>query len=120
MEVRVYTILVGRGGEVPMPVQMRDPFTLGGDAPNGAGPGGRGRRAAEAHRGAQTGGEPFFSATDSASPRRIFERIDRLEKSEIKLTAYRALPRAVPALAARGGRPARPASAVPVRPRRCG
>ena len=27
MEVRVYTILVGRGGRVPMPVQVQDPFT---------------------------------------------------------------------------------------------
>src|SRR5262245_40112826 len=27
MEVRVYTILVGRGGRVPMPVPVQDPFT---------------------------------------------------------------------------------------------
>ena len=27
MEVRVYTVLVGRGGQVPMPVQVQDPFT---------------------------------------------------------------------------------------------
>ena len=27
MEVRVYTILVGRGGRVPMPVRAQDPFT---------------------------------------------------------------------------------------------
>ena len=27
MEVRVYTVLVGRGGEVPMPVRLKDPST---------------------------------------------------------------------------------------------
>src|SRR5437867_629894 len=36
----------------------------------------------------RTGGE-FFRATDSASLRHIFDRIDQLEKSEIKLSAYR-------------------------------
>lgn len=87
LEVRVYTIGVGRGGRVPMPVTVQDPLT--------------GRlvkqtlpveveideellkRIAE-----RTGGE-FFRATDQTSLRGIFERIDRLEKSEIKLTAYR-------------------------------
>jgi Ca-activated chloride channel family protein len=87
MEVRVYTIGVGRGGEVPMPVRARDPVT--GDV----------REytvmteveideellKAIAER---TGGE-FFRATDSGSLRRIFDRIDKLEKSEIKMSAYR-------------------------------
>jgi Ca-activated chloride channel family protein len=36
----------------------------------------------------RTGGE-FFRATDSGSLRRIFDRIDKLEKSEIKMSAYR-------------------------------
>ena len=36
----------------------------------------------------RTGGE-FFRATDPASLRQIFDRIDQLEKSEIKLAAYR-------------------------------
>jgi Ca-activated chloride channel homolog len=35
----------------------------------------------------QTGGE-FFRATDSGSLRRIFDRIDKLEKSEIRLSTY--------------------------------
>jgi Ca-activated chloride channel family protein len=87
LEVRVYTILVGRGGEVPMPVQVRDPDT--------------GKVLKKTLRvqvdidpalleriAQETGGE-FFRATDSASLHRIFERIDALEKSEIKLTAYR-------------------------------
>jgi Ca-activated chloride channel family protein len=87
MEVRVYTIGVGRGGEVPMPVRARDPAT------------GEVREytvmteveideellKAIAER---TGGE-FFRATDSGSLRRIFDRIDKLEKSEIKTSAYR-------------------------------
>ena len=87
MEVRVYTVLVGRGGQVPMPMQVQDPFT--------------GRitqrtmmTEVEIDEGLlkriadRTGGE-FFRATDSASLRNIFDRIDRLEKSEIKLSAYR-------------------------------
>jgi Ca-activated chloride channel family protein len=87
MEVRVYTVGVGRGGEVPMPVKVRDPFT--------------GQtvermittevqidlelleRIAE-----RTGGE-FFRATDPDSLRQIFARIDELEKSEIESQAFR-------------------------------
>ena len=87
MEVRVYTIGVGRGGQVPMPQQVQDPFT------------GRVytrtvmtevqideellKKIAD-----RTGGE-FFRATDSQSLRNIFDRIDRLEKSEIKLSSFR-------------------------------
>ncbi len=87
MEVRVYTILVGRGGRVPMPVQTRDPFTgqvvtetvladvnVNPDLL---------KRIAD-----RTGGE-FYRAEDSAGLRQIFDRIDRLEKSEIKTAAYR-------------------------------
>ena len=87
MEVRVYTVGVGRGGQVPMPVRTRDPFTgqivertvttevqidedlLG--------------RIAD-----RTGGE-FFRATDPESLRQIFARIDELEKSEIEHQAFR-------------------------------
>ena len=87
MDVRVYTIGVGRGGEVPMPMKVQDPFT-----------GQITRRTMmtevlvdEALLGRiarRTGGE-FFRATDPASLRNIFDRIDRLEKSEIKLSSYR-------------------------------
>jgi Ca-activated chloride channel family protein len=86
MEVRVYTIGVGRQGTAPMPVQVRDPFTgqtetrrvpmevqIDEDLM---------RRIAQ-----RTGGE-YFRATDTDSLKAIFDRIDRLEKSEIKLTAY--------------------------------
>jgi Ca-activated chloride channel family protein len=87
MEVRVYTICVGRGGLVPMPAQVRDPFT------------GRVTRrtmmtevqideALLKQIAGRTGGE-FFRATDPASLRNIFDRIDRLETSEIKLSSYR-------------------------------
>jgi Ca-activated chloride channel family protein len=87
MEVRVYTVGVGRGGEVPMPVQVRDPFTgqvverivttevqIDEELLE---------RIAE-----RTGGE-FFRATDPESLRRIFARIDELEKSEIEHQAFR-------------------------------
>jgi Ca-activated chloride channel family protein len=87
MEVRVYTVLVGRGGRVPMPMQARDPFTgqitrqtvmteVQIDE-------GLLERIAD-----RTGGE-FFRATDAVSLHNIFDRIDRLEKSEIKLSSYR-------------------------------
>lgn len=87
MEVRVYTIGVGKGGEVPMPVRVQDPFSgqvvkrtvmtevqIDEDLL---------KKIAE-----RTGGE-FFRATDSTSLRNIFDRIDALEKSDIKLSAYR-------------------------------
>ncbi len=87
MEVRVYTIGVGRGGRVPIPVMVRDPFT------------GQLTRRTVAMEvdidenllksiAARTNGE-FFRATDPSSLRSIFERIDKLEKSEIRLTAFK-------------------------------
>ncbi len=87
MQVRVYTIGVGRGGRVPIPVMVRDPFT-----------GQLTRRTVPMEvdidenllKGiaTRTNGE-FFRATDSSSLRSIFERIDKLEKSEIRLTAFK-------------------------------
>jgi Ca-activated chloride channel family protein len=86
MEVRVYTIGVGRGGQVPMPMQLRDPLgravtqtaLVQVDIDEGLL-----KRIAD-----RTGGE-FFRATDAGSLKAIFDRIDRLEKSEIKFSAYR-------------------------------
>ena len=87
MDVRVYTILVGRGGRVPIPQRVQDPFT--GEI--------RTQTVMEEvqidedllRRIADRTGAEFFRATDSASLRSVFDRIDRLEKSEIKLSAYR-------------------------------
>lgn len=87
MEVRVYTVCVGRGGRVPMPVQVQDPLTgrvtkrtvpmeVEVDEPLL-------KTIAE-----KTGGE-FFRAQDEESLRQIFDRIDKLEKTEIKLTSER-------------------------------
>ena len=87
MEVRVYTVLVGRGGQVPMPVRVQDPLTgqivkrtmaMEVDVDEGLM-----KRIAE-----RTGGESY-RATDPDSLRTIFDRIDRLEKTEIKHTAFR-------------------------------
>ena len=87
MDVRVYTILVGRGGRVPMPVKVQNPFTgeLGEQVVMTEVQIDEGllQRIAE-----RTGGE-FFRATDPESLRQIFDRIDRLEKSEIKSAAFR-------------------------------
>ncbi len=87
MDVRVYTVGVGRGGEVPMPVRTRDPFT--------------GRIVERTvttevqideellEEIAQRTGAEFFRATDPESLRQIFARIDELEKSEIEHRAFR-------------------------------
>jgi Ca-activated chloride channel family protein len=87
MEVRVYTIGVGREGEVPLPVQERDPFT-----------GALVKRTVQVEVkfdeallqgiASQTGGE-YFRASDPAALRGVFEKVDQLERSEIKLTSYR-------------------------------
>ena len=103
MEVRVYTVLVGTGGQVPMPVRVRDPFsgqiveqTVMTEVQIDEEPAASGSRSGP-------GGE-FFRATDSASLRNIFDRIDKLEKSEIKQTAYRRYRELLPAVPARRGR----------------
>ena len=86
MGVRVYTVGVGKGGVVPVPVKARDSFT--GAVVTRVMP-----MEVDIDEGllkmiaTRTGGE-FFRATDSASMRMIFDRIDQLEKSEIKLTKY--------------------------------
>ncbi len=86
MGVRVYTVGVGKGGVVPVPVRVRDDFT--GAVVTRVMP-----MQVDIDEGllkmiaTRTGAE-FFRATDSASMRVIFDRIDRLEKSEIKLTSY--------------------------------
>jgi len=86
MGVRVYTVGVGRGGIVPVPVKVRDSLT-------GAVVTRVMQTQVDIDEGllktiaARTGGE-FFRATDSASMRVVFDRIDQLEKSEIKLTKY--------------------------------
>jgi Ca-activated chloride channel family protein len=86
MQVRVYTIGVGREGLVPMPVRARDPRT---------------GQVVEEFRmqesdldetlleqiAERTGGE-FFRAQDSESLQRIFAEIDRLERSEIQFRRY--------------------------------
>jgi Ca-activated chloride channel family protein len=90
MDVRVYTIGVGREGPVPVPTRMRNPLTgetveklMMTDDPAYKPDEGLLKRIAE-----RTDGE-FFRATDSESLRKIFDTIDRLEKSEIHLHAYR-------------------------------
>jgi Ca-activated chloride channel family protein len=87
MEVRVYTILVGRGGRVPMPVRARDPFT-GGVVTETVMADVKVNPELLQRIAERTGGE-FFRAEDTAALRQVFERVDRLEKSEIKTAAYR-------------------------------
>ena len=100
LQVRVYTIGVGREGEVPMPVRVRDPFTgavversvpmeVKFDEPLL-------KRIAE-----QTGGD-YFRASDPAGLRAVFGQIDRLEKSEIKQRSFRRYRELYPPILASG------------------
>jgi Ca-activated chloride channel homolog len=87
MEIRVYTVGVGRGGQVPMPVQVQDPFT--GRITSRTMPVEVEIDEALLKRIADRTGGEFFRATDAGSLRGIFDRIDHLEKSEIKLATFR-------------------------------
>jgi Ca-activated chloride channel homolog len=87
MQVRVYTIGVGRGGQVPMPVQAQDPFT-GQIVKRTALVEVQIDEALLQRIADRTGGE-FFRATDAGSLKAVFDRIDRLEKSEIRQNTYR-------------------------------
>lgn len=86
MQVRVYTIGVGRGGRVPITVRVRDEDT-------GAVTTRRIVTEVEMDEAllrtiASATGAEYFRATDSASLQTIFARIDALERSEIKLATY--------------------------------
>jgi Ca-activated chloride channel family protein len=87
MEVRTYTILVGRGGRVPLPVKVQNPVT-GETVRQTVMTEVQIDEALLKRIAERTGGE-FFRATDPESLRSIFDRIDKLEKSEIKVAAYR-------------------------------
>ncbi len=87
MGVKVYAVAVGRGGRVPIPVPVQDPFTgrvvtrtVMADAEV--------NEALLERVARRTEGE-FFRAEDAESLRRIFARIDQLEKSEMKVFIYR-------------------------------
>ena len=87
MEVKIYTVGVGKGGLAPIPVRAQDPFT--------------GRVVSRTvtmevpidedllKRIADRTGGAFFSATDASSFRDIFARIDALETSRIKSVSFR-------------------------------
>lgn len=87
MEVKIYTIGVGKGGVAPVPVRAQDPFT--------------GRIVSRTvnmevpidedllKRIAERTGGAFFSATDESSLRDIFARIDALETTRLKSISFR-------------------------------
>ncbi len=87
MEVKIYTVGVGKGGIAPIPVRAQDPFTgrIVSRTVNMEVPIDEGllKRIAE-----RTGGA-FFSATDESSFRDIFGRIDALETSRLKSISFR-------------------------------
>ncbi|MBX7184437.1 MAG: VWA domain-containing protein [Vicinamibacteria bacterium] len=87
MEVKIYTVGVGKGGIAPIPVRAQDPFT--------------GRVVQRTvnmevpideellKRIAERTGGAFFSATNESSFRDIFSRIDALETSRLKSVSFR-------------------------------
>ncbi len=87
MEVRIYTVGVGKGGIAPIPVRAQDPFT--------------GRIVSRTvsmevpidedllKRIAERTGGAFFSATNESNFRDIFSRIDALETSRLKSVSFR-------------------------------
>lgn len=87
MEVKIYTVGVGKGGIAPIPVRAQDPFT--------------GRVVSRTvnmevpideellKRIAERTGGAFFSATNESSFRDIFSRIDALETSRLKSVSFR-------------------------------
>lgn len=87
MEVKIYTVGVGKGGVAPVPVRAQDPFT--------------GRIVSRTvnmevpidedllKRIAERTGGAFFSATDETSFRDIFSRIDALETTRLKSVSFR-------------------------------
>ncbi len=87
MEVRVYTVLVGRGGTVPMPMKVQDPFS--GRVVTRTLPVQVDIDESLLQRIAERTGGEFFRAEGGDALRAIFTRIDALEKSEIKLSAWR-------------------------------
>lgn len=87
MEVKIYTVGVGKGGIAPIPVRAQDPFTgrivqrtVNMEVPIDED---LLKRIAE-----RTGGA-FFSATNASSFRDIFSRIDALETSRLKSVSFR-------------------------------
>lgn len=87
MQVKIYTVGVGKGGVAPIPVRAQDPFTgqivrrtVNMEVPIDE---------ALLKRIAERTGGAFFSATDEASFRDIFNRIDALETSRLKSVSFR-------------------------------
>ncbi|MBK5257451.1 MAG: VWA domain-containing protein [Vicinamibacteria bacterium] len=87
MQVKIYTVGVGKGGIAPIPVRAQDPFTgrivsrtVNMDVPIDE---------ALLKRIAERTGGAFFSATDESSFRDIFARIDALETTRLKSVSFR-------------------------------
>jgi Ca-activated chloride channel family protein len=87
MEVKIYTVGVGKGGLAPIPVRAQDPFTgqivsrtVNMEVPIDE---------ALLKQIAERTGGAFFSATDELSLRDIFVRIDALETSRLKSVSFR-------------------------------
>jgi Ca-activated chloride channel homolog len=84
--IKIYTIGVGKKGKVPIPVQMKNPFT--GEVVNQV-------QMMESDLDEQSLGQiasetngQFFRANNPEKLKEIYDKIDKLEKTEIKTTVY--------------------------------
>jgi Ca-activated chloride channel family protein len=84
--IKIYTIGIGKTGQVPMPVQMQNPFTgeivtqvqmVESDLDE--------KNLLEI---AKTTNGDFFRATNAEKLKEIYDKIDKLEKTEIKTRIY--------------------------------
>lgn len=84
--IKIYTIGIGKTGQVPFPVQMKNPFTgeiikqvqmMESDLDE--------KSLTEI---ASTTGGKFFRATNAEKLKQIYDNIDKLEKTEIKTKIY--------------------------------
>ena len=95
--LKVYTVGVGSGGEVPVPLPVQDPITgrtvIRRQMMNVPVDEDLLRRIA-----GKTGGQ-FYRATDRESLQRIFQEIDRLEKTPLQVKRYVRYREAFPPLA---------------------
>lgn len=85
--IKIYTIGIGRDGQVPIPVQVQNPFTgeivrqvqmMQSDLDEKA-----------LNDIADATGGAFFRAKDAEKLKEIYDKIDKLEKTEIKTKIYK-------------------------------
>jgi Ca-activated chloride channel family protein len=84
--IKIYTIGIGKDGQVPMPVQMQNPFT--GEVVTQVQMVQSDLDAKSLSEIAKETNGDFFRATNAEKLKEIYDKIDKLEKTEIKTKIY--------------------------------